>query len=100
MTSEVRRYLAVLAALLVLTMLTIAASSLTLPSAVTIALGLAIAVAKGALVALFFMHLSSERALVYVALSFTAVFAVALFALTLWTEADHVAGTEFTHPFR
>jgi cytochrome c oxidase subunit 4 len=99
-TSEIRRSLVVLAALLVLTMLTLASSSLSLPSSVTIVLGLAIAAAKGALVALFFMHLSSERALVYVALSFTAVFALALFALTLWSEADHVAGTEFTHPFR
>ena len=100
MTSEVRRYLVVLGALLVLTLLTIAASTLMLPSPVTMSLGLAIAAAKGALVALFFMHLSSERTLIYVALSFTAVFALALFALTLWSEADHIAGTEFTHPFR
>lgn len=94
-----RGYLVVFAALLVLTALTVAVSLLSLPHAVAIALGVAIATAKAALVALFFMHLKYERAIVYATLGFTAVFCVALFGLTLWTEADHVLGTTFTQPF-
>jgi cytochrome c oxidase subunit 4 len=95
-----RRYLLVFGALLGLTALTVAVSSMPMPTRVAIAVGLAIAAAKGTLVAMFFMHLTHERMIVYVTLAFTAVFCVALFALTLWTEADHSLGTEFTQPFR
>ena len=98
-TIEVRRYLTIFACLLVLTALTVAVSWLTLPRVLAIAVGLGIASAKGTLVALFFMHLVNERAIVYATLAFTAVFCAALFGLTLWTEADHVFGTEFTQPF-
>jgi cytochrome c oxidase subunit 4 len=94
-----RRYLIVFAALLVLTLLTVAASRLTLPPAAGIAIGLAIAAAKASLVALFFMHLIHERGMVILALVFTAIFCAALFGLTLWTEGDHVPGTEFTDAF-
>ena len=97
---DVRGYLIVFGALLVLTALTVAASALTLPAGLGMALGLGIAAAKAALVAMFFMHLKYERMLVYVTLAFTSVFCVALFALTLWTEADHVTGTEFRAPFQ
>jgi hypothetical protein len=48
---------------------------------------------------MFFMHLKYERIIVYTTLAFTAVFCVALFGLTLWTEADHAPGTTFTQPF-
>jgi cytochrome c oxidase subunit IV len=95
-----RRYLIVFSALLLLTALTVAVSSMPMPATLAIAVGLAIAAAKGTLVAMFFMHLTQERMIVYVTLAFTAMFCVALFALTLWTEADHSLGTEFTQPFR
>ena len=94
-----RGYLVVFGVLLGLTVLTVAVSLLPMPATLAIAVGLAIAAAKGTLVAMFFMHLTHERMIVYVTLAFTAVFCVALFALTLWTEADHVPGTEFTQPF-
>jgi cytochrome c oxidase subunit IV len=94
-----RRYLIVFGALLGLTVLTVGVSMVPMPTSIGIAVGLAIAAAKGTLVALFFMHLSHERMIVYVTLAFTTVFCVALFALTLWTEADHVLGTEFKPPF-
>ena len=94
------RYLIVFGALLVLTVLTVAVASVALPRSLAIAVGLGIAAAKGTLVVLFFMHLKSERAIVYITLAFTAVFCAALFGLTLWTEADHVLGTEFTQPFQ
>ena len=95
----VRRYLIVFAALLVLTLLTVAVSRLPVPPAMAIALGLAIATAKASLVALFFMHLIHERGMIIVTLVFTAIFCGALFGLTLWTEGDHVPGTEFTDAF-
>lgn len=96
---HVRGYIAVFGALLVLTVTTVAVSYLQMPSGPAIALGLAIAVTKAALVAMFFMHLKGERRLIYIALLFTAIFFVALIGLTIWSEADHVPGTEFTAPF-
>lgn len=96
---QVRPYLIVFGALLVLTLVTVAVSYLDKPPALTIAIGLALATAKAALVALFFMHLKNERQLIYVTLAFTGVFFAALLGFTLWTEADHITGTEFTQPF-
>jgi cytochrome c oxidase subunit 4 len=96
---HVRGYLLVFGTLLVLTMVTVAASYLNLPTAPTVALGLTIAAVKAALVGAFFMHLRHERAIIYAALSLTAVLAVALFSFTLWTESDHAPGTQFTAPF-
>ena len=97
--TSVRGYLVVFGALLVLTLTTVAASRLGLPHVPTIVIGLAIATAKASLVAMFFMHLISERGMVFFALALTAVFCASLFGLTLWTEADHVLGTEFRGPF-
>ena len=94
-----RGYLIVFAVLLILTALTVAVSSLSLTGPLAIALGVSIATAKAALVAMFFMHLKYERVIVYTTLTFTAVFCAALFGLTLWTEADHAPGTTFTQPF-
>jgi cytochrome c oxidase subunit 4 len=86
---HVRGYLLVFGTLLVLTVITVAASYLNLPTGPTVALGLTIAAVKAGLVGAFFMHLRHERVLIYAALSLTAVLAVALFSFTLWTEADH-----------
>jgi cytochrome c oxidase subunit 4 len=96
---QVKGYLIVFGVLLVLTLLTVAVSTLELPRAPTIVIGLAIAAAKGTLVALYFMHLNHERRIVYLTLAFTAVFFAALFGFTLWTEADHAPGTKFTDAF-
>jgi cytochrome c oxidase subunit 4 len=96
---QVRGYLMVFGTLLILTVATVGASYLDLPVGPTVALGLTIATVKAALVAAFFMHLRHERALIYAALSLTAVLAVALFAFTLWTEADHAPGTQFAPAF-
>jgi cytochrome c oxidase subunit IV len=92
---QVRGYLTVFAALLVLTAVTVAVSYAQLPSTPAIALGVTIAVAKATLVAMFFMHLSHERRLIYMALILTAVLFIALIGLTLWSEAYHVPGTRF-----
>ena len=96
---DVRPYLAVFAALMVLTAVTVAVSYLELATAPAVVLALAIACGKAALVALSFMHLSHERAMIYWPLGLTAVFFVALIAFVLWTEADHLFGTRFTGAF-
>ena len=79
--------------LLALTMITVVISYLRLPSAPTVALGLTIAAAKAALVAMFFMHLKGERPMVCWPLALTAVLFAALFAFILWTEAEHIVLT-------
>jgi caa(3)-type oxidase subunit IV len=96
---QVRGYIMVFAMLLVLTLVTVAVSSLHLPVAPAIAVGLTIAAVKAALVAAVFMHLRHERPVIYAALTLAAVVVVALFGITLWTEADHAPGTRFTAPF-
>ena len=83
---QVRGYLAVFGALLVLTLITVASRICDLPTAPTVALGLTIATAKAALVALFFMHLKGEKPMVFWPLALTAFLFVALFAFVLWTK--------------
>ena len=92
--TNVKGYIAVFGALLALTLVTVAISYLQLPTAPTIALGLTIAAANAALVALFFMHLKGERPMVYWPLALTAFLFAALFAFVLWTEADHIVGPQ------
>lgn len=96
---HVRGYTAVFAALLVLTVATVGAAGLQTSGPAAVAIGLAIAAVKAALVALFFMHLWRERRMVHLTLALTAVFCVGLFVLTLWTEADHAPGTRFGSAF-
>ena len=88
--THVQGYIAVFGALLGLTLATVAVASLRLPVAPTVGLGLAIAAAKASLVVLFFMHLKSEKPMVFWPLALTAFLFAALFALVLWTEADHI----------
>ena len=91
---EVKTYIAVFVCLLVLTLITVAVSYLHLPSVTErVLLAMLVAVTKGTLVALFFMHLKSERPFVYATLAFTAIFVVLVFALPKWTEGDHIIGT-------
>jgi caa(3)-type oxidase subunit IV len=97
--SEVRACLTTFAALLVLTMVTVALSYVRLPMAPTVALALAVASLKAALVAAVFMHLKGERAFVHWTLGLTAVLVVVLFALLLWADADRLFGTGFGDAF-
>ena len=96
---RVTGYVVVFAALLALTLLTVAVSWLDAPPAFAVTIGLAIAAVKASLVALFFMHLIHERGMVVLTLVFAAVFCAALFGLTLWTEGDHMPGTRFSDAF-
>ena len=89
---HVRIYLTVFASLMVLTGLTVAAwkwGPATIGPTVTIAL--LIAVVKASLVALFFMHLSAEKRLIYWVLTLTVVFFIALLLLPLLTASDVIS---------
>lgn len=77
---EIRKYLYVLGALAVLTVITVAIAQLHLPTGQAIALALVVATVKGTLVAAFFMHLLSERRLIYAVLVITALF----FGMLMW----------------
>jgi cytochrome c oxidase subunit 4 len=90
---HVRTYLFVFASLLVLTILTVSAwYFLDLSVTATIALALFIATIKGSLVACFFMHLISEKKLIYGVLILTVVFFIALLLLPVLTASDKVGG--------
>jgi cytochrome c oxidase subunit IV len=85
---HVRVYITVFVALMVLTIITVAVSYLDLavPFAVTVALF--VATVKGALVAGYFMHLVSEKKLIYAVLALTVAFFVALLALPVVTHSN------------
>ena len=96
---QVRGYMFVFGALLVLTVLTVGVSYLHLPKAPAISIGLAIALAKAALVAMYFMHLKGEREMVYWPLGLTAFLFVGLIVGLLVSEGDHLFGTQFDDAF-
>lgn len=75
---QTKIYVAVFAALMVLTVITVTVSYLHLSTPTTIAIALLIASIKGSLVAAYFMHLISERKAIYSILVLTVVFFVVL----------------------
>jgi cytochrome c oxidase subunit 4 len=77
---EIRRYLYVFGALAMLTLITVAISYLHLPTWQAVILALTVAAIKGSLVAAFFMHLISERKLIYGVLLVTVFF----FGMLMW----------------
>lgn len=88
---SVRTYILVFVALMVLTVITVAISTLHLNVAAAVTVALIVATIKGSLVAGFFMHLISERKLVYATLILTAIFFVALMFLPVSTYLNSVA---------
>src|ERR1700749_481401 len=86
---HVRRYLYVFVALILGTIFTVWASYIHFPSReINIAVALVIASCKAFLVAGYFMHLVSEKKMIYGVLGFTAFFFAGLVALTLWSMHD------------
>jgi cytochrome c oxidase subunit 4 len=73
---------------MVLTIITVAVSYLHLPLAGAVAVALFVATVKGALVAGYFMHLVSERKVIYAVLVLTVVFFIALLALPVVTHSN------------
>src|SRR3970040_116870 len=85
---HVRIYITVFVALMVLTIVTVAVSRLPLSVPVAVTVALLVATIKGSLVACYFMHLISEKKLIYAVLIVTAVFFVALMALPVVTHSS------------
>lgn len=90
---EVRTYLMVFTALMVLTVVTVAASYLRLALPVAVLVALVIATIKGGMVASFFMHLIHERRLIFWVLLLTVAFFVFLMFIPLLTSLDRITVT-------
>jgi len=89
---ETRIYILVFIALATLTMITVGISYLDLSTGPAVVLALSVAFIKGSLVAAFFMHLLSERKLIYAVLVFTVVFFLALIFLPVGSFLNRVGG--------
>ena len=85
---HVRVYIVVFVALMALTIVTVAVSYLHLPPKMAIAVALFVATVKGSLVACYFMHLMSEKKLIYVVLVITVIKFIALIALPIFTHSN------------
>lgn len=89
---HVKVYLLIGVALLLGTVLTVGAYYVHFTSvAMTVTVALAIATVKASLVAAYFMHLISERKMIYVLLFFTGFFFLGLMLLTVWAIQDYPA---------
>ena len=85
---HVKVYVRVFIALAVLTVVTVAVAEIEWSTGLAIIVGLMIAGHKASLVALFFMHLSSEKKLIYSTLLITVLFFFVLLFLPLLTSMD------------
>jgi cytochrome c oxidase subunit IV len=85
---HVRIYITVFVALMVLTIITVAISRVHLPVPMAVTVALIVAIIKGSLVACYFMHLVSEKKLIYAVLVLTVAFFIALMVLPVLTVND------------
>ena len=85
---HVKVYITVFVALMVLTIVTVAISRLHLSVPIAVTVALLVATIKGSLVACYFMHLISEKKLIYAVLGLTVVFFIALLALPVFTHSN------------
>jgi len=92
---HVRTYIMVFVSLMALTVVTVAVGYLHLPIGQAVTVALLIASIKGGLVASYFMHLISERKLIYAVLTSTVVLFVVLLCVPMFTVND---GTMIEHP--
>jgi cytochrome c oxidase subunit IV len=92
---HVRTYIMVFVSLMALTVITVAVGYLHLPIGQAVTVALLIASIKGGLVASYFMHLISERKLIYAVLVSTVVLFVVLLCVPMFTVND---GTMIEHP--
>ncbi|MFQ6607808.1 MAG: cytochrome C oxidase subunit IV family protein [Fidelibacterota bacterium] len=86
----VRRYLTVFGALAVLTVITVGASFLQVGIITAITIAMIIAATKGSLVVGVFMHLITEKKLVFIVLSLTLFLFLVLMFITLFTFGNQV----------
>jgi len=75
---------------MVLTLVTVAVSTLHLPVHQALMVALLIATIKGSLVACYFMHLISEKKLIYWVMALTVAFFVVLLLVPVFTVHDRI----------
>lgn len=85
---HIRVCIGIFVALLALTLVTVAVSYLELSVPATISIALCIALVKGSMVLSFFMHLISEKNLVFWSLALTVIFFLLLMVLPIATDQD------------
>ncbi len=88
--SHLTVYRNVFLALLVLTVVTVAVAGLNVGTGAAVGIALLIAAFKGSLVANYFMHLATERKLIYMLLVLTVAFFLALMIIPLTDILTHV----------
>ncbi len=91
---EVKVYLLVFVGLAFLTVVTVAVSYLKLNVMAAVILALTIAAVKAALVVCCFMHLISEKKLIYTVLILTAIFFLAVLLLPIIQSHNPIKGTQ------
>jgi len=89
---SVRVYITVFVALMALTMVTVAVSTLHLSVVGAVSVALVIASIKASLVAGYFMHLISEKRVIYATLVLTGVFFLVLMFLPVSHYLDRIFG--------
>lgn len=87
---QVRTYIIIFVTLMALTFVTVAISRIHLPTPTAVALALVVASVKGGLVAGYFMHLISERKLIWWVLWFTISCFIAVMLLPVVTHLDPI----------
>ena len=92
---EVKGYIFVFIGLLFLTIVTVSVSYLHLNIVRAIILSLIIATIKAALVACYFMHLISEKKMIYIVLMIAVIFFASLIFLLISGYYDTLKGTAF-----
>jgi cytochrome c oxidase subunit 4 len=85
---HVRIYITVFVSLMVLTIVTVAIARFHLPVPIAVTVALIVATIKGSLVACYFMHLISEKKLIYAVLGLTVVFFIVLLGLPVLTQQN------------
>jgi cytochrome c oxidase subunit 4 len=85
---QVRIYITVFVSLMALTIITVAISRFHPPVAVAVSIAMLVATIKGSLVACYFMHLISEKKLIYAVLGLTVAFFVVLLFLPVLTVSN------------
>ena len=85
---HVRVYITVFVALMALTLITVAVAYVHLSTPLAIAVALFVATIKGSLVACYFMHLVSERKLIYAVLAITVFMFIVLLAVPVITQGN------------
>ena len=85
---SLRKYWTIGGVLYVLTVVTVILGFIEMPTVPAIILGMAVAVTKASLVALFFMHLIDEKKLIYYTLLLTVTFFVVCMLVPTFTDAE------------